>query len=291
MIVYLNGIYLDGDAAVIPVWDGGYLYGDGVYTTLRLYRGRPVDLAAHCLRLRNHAAALELALDLTEGDFLAIARRLAAANGLEDTDGRLRITVSRSGGPDNPYPLEGYRDLPSTVLVTLTGVGAALDRWQTEGIPAIILGPSYARGNFPELKTLNSLPALRAQRRAAGQGCPEAILTDAEGHLLEGAVSNLFIVSRGSILTPELTGGFLAGRTRERILALAAAERIPVREEPLDRGHLQTADEVFMASSVREVLPVIRIDGAAVGGGAPGAVTRLIQDRYRRTMLAESSPA
>lgn len=289
MIVYLNGNYVNEADAMIPVWDGGFLYGDGVYTTLRLYGGSPVDLAAHFLRLRNHAAALELPLPLTEADFLSIAHRLAAANDLESTDGRMRITISRGGGPDNPFPLKDLGNIKPTVLVTLTPVGEELDRWQKEGIPVITLDASYARGNSPELKTLNSLATLRALRRAATDGCPEAILTDTEGRLLEGAISNLFLVSAGNLVTPVPTGGFLAGRTRERILAIAAAEKINVREKPLDRRHLEAACEVFMASSVREVLPVISIDGKPVGNGHPGEVTRRIQDHYHEIILTDLS--
>ena len=287
MIVYLNGQFVDAAEAVIPVWDGGFLYGDGVYTTLRLYRGCPVDMAAHFRRLRNHAAALDLSLPLGEVDFSAIALRLARDNGLDKDDGRMRITVSRGGSQDNPLPLGDLDLIKPTVLVTLAPIPASLAGWQREGIPVITLDASFARGNAPELKTLNSLASVRALRRAFASGCPEAILTDPVGCLLEGAVSNLFLVSAGNLLTPELSGGLLPGRTRERILVIARAEGIEVREKPLDRRHLAAACEVFMASSVREVLPVTSIDGAPVMDSAPGVVTRLIQDRYRRAILDE----
>jgi branched-subunit amino acid aminotransferase/4-amino-4-deoxychorismate lyase len=287
MIVYLNGEYVDAGEAVISVWDGGFLYGDGIYTTLRLYRGRPADLAAHCARLKRHAAELDLPLPLAESDFAAIATHLAEINGLKQQDGRLRITVSRGGDPEHPLPLTDLEAIDSTVLATLAPVGPELERWKAEGIPVVTLDPSYARGNFPALKSLNSLATLRALRRAATAGCPEAILTDPSGCLLEGAISNLFLVSEGLLFTPARSGGFLAGRTRERILEIAAAENIEVRKEVLDRGHLEAADEVFTASSVREVLPVINIDGCTVGGGSPGKLTRLIQRRYRDAILID----
>jgi branched-subunit amino acid aminotransferase/4-amino-4-deoxychorismate lyase len=288
MIVYLNREYIDAAAARISVWDGGFLYGDGIYTTLRLYRGRPVDLAAHFHRLQTQAAELDLPLPLSEAEFATIATRLARDNGLAKHDARLRITVSRGGSPDNPLPLAGLESIPPTVLVTLAPLGTELQRWQTEGIPVVTLDPSFARGNFPTLKTLNSLATLRALRQAAAVGCPEAILTDPAGCLLEGAVSNLFLVSADHLLTPLCRGGFLAGRTRERILAIAARENIEVRELSLDRQHLEAACEVFMASSVREVLPVVSIDGSPVGDGIPGKMTRRIQDHYRRDILAET---
>ncbi len=286
MIVYLNGKYADAAHAVVSVWDGGYLYGDGVYTTLRLYLGEPLDLSAHYRRLVNHAAALDLPLVKTEMEFKEIARRLARENGLAEKDGRMRITITRGGDPDTPLPLSGLEAIEPTVLVTLTAIGDELDRWQNEGISVITLDASFARGNFPELKTLNSLATIRALRMATAAGCHEAILTDPEGCLLEGAISNLFLVSAGNLLTPVCSGGFLPGRTRERILDIADREGIPVREKPLDRRHLEAACEVFLASSVREVLPVISIDGQPVGDGAPGEMTRRIQGCYRRDILA-----
>ena len=286
MIVYLNGKYVDADKAVVSVWDGGFLYGDGVYTTLRLYGGEPLDLPAHFQRLSNHAAALDLPQPNTELEFGKIARRLARENGLTETDGRMRITITRGGGPDIPLPLSDLETIEPTVLVTLTAIGKEHDRWRKEGISVITLDASFARGNFPELKTLNSLATIRALRRATAAGCNEAILTDPSGCLLEGAISNLFLVSSGNLLTPVSTGGFLPGRTRKRILDIAAREGITVREKQLDRRHLEAACEVFLASSVREVLPVISIDGQTVGDGAPGEMTRRIQDIYRGDMLA-----
>ena len=287
MIVYLNGKYIDADRAVVSVWDGGFLYGDGVYTTLRLYAGEPLDLSAHFQRLAKHAATLDLPLVKTEVEFREIARHLASENDLAGTDGRMRITITRGGGPDTPLPLSHLETIEPTVLVTLTGIGDEHDRWRKEGISVITLDASFARGNFPELKTLNSLATIRALRRATAAGCQEAILTDPAGSLLEGAISNLFLVSSGNLLTPVCTGGFLPGRTRERILDIAAGEGITVREKQLDRRHLEAACEVFLASSVREVLPVVSIDGRPVADGAPGEMTVRIQDRYRRDILAD----
>lgn len=286
MIVYLNGKYVDADKAVVSVWDGGFLYGDGVYTTLRLYGGEPLDLPAHFRRLGRHAAALDLPLEKTELEFSEIARRLARENGLTGNDGRMRITITRGGGTGNPLPLSDLETIEPTVLVTLTAIGNEHERWRNEGISVITLDASFARGNFPELKTLNSLATIRALRRATAAGCHEAILTDPSGCLLEGAISNLFLVSSGNLLTPVCSGGFLPGRTRERILDIAAREGITVSEKSLDRRHLEAACEVFLASSVREVLPVVSIDGQPVGDGAPGEMTRRIQDCYRRDILA-----
>lgn len=290
MIVYLNGAYLPAARARVSVFDGGYMYGDGIYTTLRLYGGLPLDLVAHYERLVRHSTQLEIRFDLPLDALRAAIAELVARNDLGNTDGRLRITVSRSGEPGLPMPLHDLAQIPSTVVLALTPVAPELARWQADGIPVICLSEAYARGNFPELKTLNSLATLRALRRAAAAGCPEALLTGPDGQLLEGAVSNIFLVTgdqasgnhaqEGALATPASAGDFLAGRTRERILKIAAREKITTRQTVLDRSDLAAAREVFVVSSVREVLPVVRIDGVVVGEGVPGPVTRLIQEKY-----------
>ena len=282
MIVSVNGRLLDSDQATVSIWDGGYLYGDGIFTTLRLYSGFPLDLPAHYGRLREQAAALELPLPVELAELEATIAALAAGNGLHQGDGRIRITISRGGSSENPLPLTGLGDIPPTILVTLAPLPGNLTRWQADGIPVITLDAYFSRGNVPELKTLNTLPSILAQRAAAAVGCPEAILTDPEGILLEGAASNLFLVSSGNLLTPAVGAGFLAGLTREKILGLAKKLGIEVREKRLDGSHLEAADEVFVVGSVREVVPVVRVDGRTIGDGTPGPVTRRVQREYRR---------
>lgn len=284
MIVFLNGQFLDSAAATISVWDGGYLYGDGIFTTLRLYRGVPLDMDSHWGRLRDQSRALELPMPIDRDTLEATIVELAARNGLARADGRVRVTVSRGGSADNPLPLTNLSRIRPTLLVTLAPLPADLARWHAEGIAVITLDESFSRGNVPELKTLNTLPSVLAQRRAAAAGCPEAILTGPQGILLEGAASNLFLVSSGNLLTPAVGAGFLAGLTRGKILALAAELGIEVREKLLDLRHLEAACEVFVVGSVREVVPVVAVDGRSVGDRAPGPVTRRLQAAYRSSM-------
>jgi branched-subunit amino acid aminotransferase/4-amino-4-deoxychorismate lyase len=136
------------------------------------------------------------------------------------------------------------------------------------------------------LKTLNCLPSVLAQRQATRLGCPEALLTDQGGRLLEGSVSNVFLVDGEGISTPAPAGDFLPGLTRQRILKIAGESAIPIREKDLQVADLDLAREVFVASSVREVLPVVGIHGRTVADGRPGPVTRAVQDAYRRMIRA-----
>lgn len=287
MIVHLNGQFLPAAEARISVFDGGFMYGDGIYTTLRLYRGAPLDLVAHLARLRRHAAALDLPVPLDESSLRGIVAELAALNGRQDADSRLRITLSRGGDPERPMPLDHLEALPPTLLVTLGQIPEDLSARQRDGIRVTVLEPEFARGNFPELKTLNGLATLLALRTATARGCQEAILTGPAGRLLEGAISNLFLVSAGKLLTPAGGEGFLAGRTRERILGLAREMGLEIREKDLDRRHLEAACEVFLAGSVREVLPVVRIDDHPVFEGKPGPITRRIQAAYKDLIARE----
>ena len=279
--VYVDGGFVPSDEACISVFDGGYMYGDGIYTTLRLYQGLPLDLTAHFDRLSRQTAELGITWQMSQVELRQTIAELVSRNNLAHCDGRLRITVSRSGDPFSPLPLTNLAEIPATIVITLTPVSPDLVRWQAEGIPVICLDEAYARGNFPGLKTLNVLATLLALRRAAAAGCPEALLTGPDGRLLEGAVSNIFLVSGDHLVTPTNDGEFLAGRTRERILKIAAREAIAVRKKVVDRRHLAAACEVFVVSSVREVLPVTAVDGQQVGEGIPGPLTRLFQTRYR----------
>lgn len=289
MLVYLDGEYLPADRARVSAWDGGFLYGDGVYTTLRLYGGRPLDLAAHLDRLRRHAAALELPVPPTDAEFATVIARLAEVNGLTAADGRLRITISRGGDPDDPLPLRDLGRLRPTVLLTLAPVPASLAVWARDGIAACLLEPGSARGNLPHLKTLNGLPALLAQRQAAAHGCQEALLVSEDGHLLEGAVSNLFLAQGGCLSTPAGADGLLAGRTRERVLALAEGLGLACESRRLLPADLMGAEEVFTASSVREILPVVSIDRTVIGDGRPGRLTRRLQAAYRELVAGTLS--
>ena len=176
VIVYLNGQYQDGLKAGISVWDGGFLYGDGVYTTLRLYGGRPLDLAAH-LRApappRARRWTLRLPADAPgAGDDHRRAGRSATAT--RRRDGRLRITVSRGGDPERPLPLDRLDAITPTVLVTLAPLPPELPPGSATASASVCLPPGYARGNLPDLKTLNGLhhpagPAPGRRRSAASR--------------------------------------------------------------------------------------------------------------------------
>lgn len=285
MIVFLNGKYFEADEARISLFDGGYLYGDGMFETLRTYAGRPFDLPGHLARLSRNLEALGYAYRPDAGEIMAVLEELAARNGLADADARCRLTVSRGGDPADPLPLAEHGDLPPTVSIFMTPLPAALAKWQREGIAVLSMGAGFHRGDFPELKTLNYLTTVTALRRAHAAGCQEALLVDGESRVLEGATSNVFLAEAGALATPPLELGLLAGRTRDMVMSLASADGLVCREAPVALSDLRRADEVFLCGSVKEIVPVVAVDGAPVGDGAPGPITSRLQKRYRRGVL------
>lgn len=286
MIVWLNGRCTPAAEARVPLLDGGYLYGDGVYETLRVYAGRPFDLGGHLARMERNLEALEFAWRPDAAVLRAALAEVLAANGWEQVDARARITVSRGADPDDPMPLSGHRELTPTVSLVVRPAGDREAAWQRDGIAVLSMPAAFARGNFPHLKTLNSLPTVTALRRARAAGCDEALLVDAEGRVLEGATSNVFLVRGTALATPPLDLGLLAGRTRALILDLAADLDLTTREEAFTPADLAAADEAFLCGSVKEVVPITAVDGKRAGGGRPGPVTRRIQAAYRGRVLA-----
>jgi branched-chain amino acid aminotransferase len=284
MIVYLNGSYVDAAGATVSLFDGGYLFGDGLYETLRLYGGRPHDLEGHLARLARELELLGYEWRPQADLFRAVLGELAIRNGLADQDTQARLTVSRGGGPERPLPLERFGELPPTVSVFLLPIPAEYAIWQREGISVSIMKPVFARGNFPQLKTLNYLPPVMAQRFAHAEGNQEALLIDRHGKLLEGAASNIFVHRSGRLLTPPPVLGILAGRTRALVMQIAARHGTPCEESAIERRDLLMADEVFVSGSVKEIVPVVRVDGQRIADGQPGPVTLSLQKQYRQAV-------
>lgn len=285
MVVYLNGSYLDDTSASISIFDGGYLYGDGVFETLRLYRGVPFDLSGHLQRMADQLESLDYDWRPDPARIGEIISELVHRNNLRDQDSRCRLTVSRSGLPGHPLLLSGYRDLAPTVSAFVQPLGPEIAHMQNDGIRLKVMHSEFARGNFPQIKSLNYLTTIMALRCAHRDGCAEALLTDTDGHVLECATSNIFMLRAGILSTPPLKLGLLPGRTRGMIMDLAVGLDFQVQETVFTIDTLSAADEIFISGSVKEVVPVIGLDDQQIGDGRPGPVTRTCQETYRRAAL------
>ena len=281
-LVDIDGRIVAPEDAVVSVFDRGFLYGDSVYEVLRTYQGRPFATEAHLGRLERSAARIGLTLPWPAGRLATeVDRVLAAADDLaEGHESYVRIVVTRGAGPIGLDP--GLAEDPRTILIVqplhqppraLYEAGAAVAVVGVERNRRAAVDPAAKTGNY-----LNSVLALREAR---GREADEAVMLDAGGHLTEGASSNVFLVRGGRLCTPALDVGILEGVTRATVLALARETGVEVDEGPLTAGDLARADEAFLTSTIREILPVTRVDGAQVGEGRPGPVTRRLQAAFR----------
>ncbi|HWM87247.1 MAG TPA: aminotransferase class IV, partial [Kofleriaceae bacterium] len=267
----------DRESAVISIFDRGFLYGDSVYEVLRTSGGRLVDLDRHLERLRRSAAGIELTMPAPENLGRAIAETLDAT---QNPESYLRIMVTRGGGPitlDIRTPEE-----PSLVLVAAPLVMPASELYERGASLAIVgVERTSARAFDPAVKSGNYLNNIMALAEAKRAGAYEAIMCSPDGRVAEGSTSNLFVWGGGGRLaTPALATGLLPGITRQRIIDLARAADLTVEEADLRPDDVRGADEAFITSSIRGVMPVSSVDGRPIGDGTPGPTTRRLMQLY-----------
>lgn len=257
MKVWLDGDLVDESQARVSVFDHALLTGDGVFETLRVYRGVPFASGRHLERLAASAAAMRLACPapaVVQDAMTAVI----AANGL--AEGRMRITLT--GGPS---PLGSDRgDAGPTLIVAVGGV----PDWPVTTDVVVVPWPRNERGALVGVKTVSYGENVVALAYARDRGAGEAIFANLSGHLCEGTGTNVFVAVGGRLVTPPLSAGCLAGVTRDLL-----TEVVDVVEEDLPISELATVDEAFLTSSTREVQPIRAIDGEPLPD-APGPLTR-----------------
>ena len=265
----VNGEITPAEEARVSVRDNGFTFGDAVYETLRTYGGRPFHFDRHLERLRRSAG--RLAIPMPAGE--ALARDLDALLArAANEESYIRIIVTRGRG-DISYHFERVKG--PTVVMVVKPLAPFPASYHTDGVPVIL---SSVRRNSPQsldpaIKSNNLLNNILATREGQAKGAFEPIMLNEMGEVAETASANVFLVKDGTLLTPPLDAGILPGVTRHLVLELAAGLALPVREEPVAVKDLLAADEVFITSTLKEVLPVATIDGRPVGAGRPGPVT------------------
>lgn len=274
---------------VVSVFDRGFLYGDSVFETLRTYGGRLFAPDEHFARLEESARRVFIPMPVGRAQLHAeVSEALGAA---ASSESYVRVMVTRGEGALGLDPASATRPL-RVVLVTplhtpapesyVTGAAAVTYRTQR------VIDGSGAEG----AKIGNYLSSVLAMRVAAQAKAVEALLIDAAGRVVEGASSNVFVVQRGTLVTAPLEAGILAGITRGVVLALAAELRIPLELRSPSLEEVFAADELFVTSSIREVMPIVRLDGRAIGTGAPGPFFRRLSEAFgRRVRQMTSAPS
>ena len=277
--VMIDGRIVPPEQALVSVFDRGFLYGDSVFESLRTYGGVPFALDEHLARLERSAARVFIALPVS----LAVLRSeiLSALSSHDSAESYLRVTLTRGIGRSLGLDPELAEQPLRVVLVATLSVPPA--ELYERGMAAITFRaerPSDAPA-VADAKIGNYLLAVLAMRAARAEGAGEALLEDENGYILEGSTSNLFAVFAGRLLTPPETAAILPGITRAHTLAIAADMGLAIELRTPQKSELLSADEVFISSSIRELVPVVSIDGQRVGPGVPGPITRELLQRFR----------
>jgi len=281
MTVSVNGRITNGDDAVVSVFDHGFLFGEGIYETLRTYGGQPFLYQRHMRRLRRSAAMLDLTLPFTD-DSLAHDIELAAETAaLGSGEAYIRVLVTRGVG-EVTYDL---RATPTPTVVILVGpLREPPATAYTEGVRVVLVDVvrNHPASVNPMIKSNNLLNSALAQQEALRRGGFEGVMRNHQGDLAECTASNLFVVKAGAALTPPLNAGLLPGITREFLFDVGRDIGVSVEERPLKDGDLFEADEGFLTSTTRELVPIVRVDDRTIGSGVPGPVTAQLLKAYRR---------
>ena len=278
-VVMIDGQVVPQERAVVSVYDRGFLYGDSVFEVLRTYGRAPFALDEHLARLFESARRVAIEMPVSREALRAeVVSSIEQAAG--ESDRVVRIQITRGVGPLGLDPTLARK--PLRVILVEPIVLPHADDYR-DGIGVILVRTERTTDHTAAAgaKVANYLVSLLALRDAYAQGAREAVIVDGHGRVLEGTTSNVFVVKDRTLLTPPESEGILPGITRMHLLHAATALAIPVRITTLTRGDLAAADEVFISSTVREVLPVVSLDGEAVGSGRVGEVTRAIHRQFR----------
>lgn len=286
---YVNGTITSADTAVIPVLDHGFLFGEGVYEVLRTYNGVPFLYDKHAARLRNSARHIQLEVPF---DDAALGERIAATIAAANITGEayVRILLTRGIG-EITYDVRATPE-PSLIIIVKTQEEPAA-RIRTGGI-RISLVPilrNHPGSVNPIIKSTNLLNNALAMQEALRRGAEEALMCNYRGELSECSQSNFFMVRDGVVLTPASAAGLLEGVTRAFLFDVARDAGVELRAASLLPADIDSADELFITSTTREVSPVVRVDDRVIGDGRPGPITLALWDAYHRRALEITSPS
>jgi branched-chain amino acid aminotransferase len=285
-LVLIDGKVFAPEEAKVGVYDRGFLYGDSVFETIRTYRAQAFALEEHVARLESSAAKLGIVLPVPPHEICSETR-----HGLEQVsnpESYARIMITRGSGPLGLDPANAGTPLRVTLIEPLTRPPAA---HYEHGIAVQCIQTVRASDAVHSAKLANYLASALALRQAREAGAEEALVVNREGLVVEGTTSNVFAVRGGVLITPAVEVGLLPGVTRRILLDIAAELVANVQYRALSPAELAASDEVFISSTLREVLPVVRVDGRTVAGGLPGELTRRLHRAFRsRAGVGEALP-
>ncbi len=280
MIIYLNGEYVPAEEARVSVFDRGFLYGDGIYETLRVYGGRVFKLEEHLVRLERSAQLIRMDPPLSREAFAEAIDTCLKVNDLSDALVRIGVSRGEASEPGlNPALVAG----PPTVVIAPRPFEPYPEAMYEAGIRADVVSvrrnPTEALN--PAIKSTNFLNNILAKMEALGAGADEAIMLNTDGHIAEGTTTNIFWVAGQTLCTPPLEAGVLDGVTRSVTITLAEDLDCQILEVLRGQSALEEAEEVFVTSTSYEIMPVTSIDGKPVGSGRAGPMSLELLSKFR----------
>ena len=280
-LAFVNGRFMPLDEAVVPIEDRGFQFADGVYEVVATYGGKPFALKPHFERLERSLAALSLALEIRTYGLEALLREGLERAGFDET--LVYIQVTRGVAPrHHEFPAA---PVDPTVVMTFKQLYRIPQAHYERGV-AVISAPDQ-RWRRCDIKTIALLPNILAKQQARAAGAFETLLVDGEGRVTEGSSTSAFCVVDGAVHTSPEGPQILPSITRGQLLELAGELGLPVVEDFRTLDEFKAADEVFLAGTTTEAMPVVRIDDAVIGTGAPAPITL----KLREAFLAKAAPA
>jgi branched-chain amino acid aminotransferase len=274
--IYIAGKLYDKEDAKISVYDHGLLYGDGVFEGMRSYSGKVFRLAEHLDRLWDSAQAIWLTIPMTKEEMAKAVYDTLKVNGIED--GYIRLVVTRGAGS---LGLDPNRTSNPQVIIITDHIALYPREYYEKGLELVTASTmrNHPAALSPRIKSLNYLNNILAKIEGLKAGCVEALMLNHKGEVAECTGDNIFLITKGELLTPPIDAGILEGITRNAVIDIAREVGITTREISLTRYDVYVADECFLTGSAAEVIPVVKVDNRAIGAGVPGPIT---QDLIRR---------
>ena len=277
--VYLNGTYLPETEAKVSIFDRGFLMADGVYEVTSVLGGKLIDFGGHCARLARSLKELDMAAPCSDADLLAAHRELIALNDI--TDGMIYLQVTRGNPGDRDFAYPGPEVTPTLVMFTQSKPGladnpAAKTGWRVISVPDV-------RWGRRDIKTVQLLYPSMAKMMAKAAHVDDSWFVQ-DGVVTEGTSNNAYIIKGNRIITRQLSTDILHGITRAAVLRFAAEAQMEVEERPFTVAEAQGADEAFITSASAFVMPVVELDGTAIGTGTPGKTVTRLREIYLEEM-------
>jgi len=273
MSVFLNGRFLPDAEATISVFDRGFVFGDGVYELVPVYSRQPFRIDDHLRRLQTSLDGIRLANPYGMNGWRDLILQLIEMQDFADQS--VYIQVTRGVAPrDHPFP----RGVPPTVFMFAQPLVTASTELKRTGVCAVTaVDNRWSRCN---IKAISLLANILLRQQAVDAGCAETVLLR-DGWLTEGAASNIFVVINGVLLAPPPSNLMLTGITYDVVLELAASHGFPLEVRPVSEAEVRSADEVWMTSSTKEIMAIVKLDGIAVGAGVPGPLAQQMDGLYQ----------